>query len=119
MASSVANSCRVWNTQVQDPAGVVGAHGDLQHLRGLLGPGKILEAGQLVWMTDLTPHEALPLRAGTARSFFRLVTGKLSAWYADHSTPNPLGLKPPPDVEIIRGNKWSVAASVSAPKVCF
>jgi len=46
-------------------------------------------AGELVWMTDRTPHESLPLRAGTRRQYFRLVTGPVSGWFERHSTRNP------------------------------
>ena len=104
MASSVADSCRVWNARI-DPA-AVGHLGDITPLRSALGPGTTLRAGELVWMTDLTPHESLPLPAGTARSYFRLVTSGLTVWYADHSTPNPLGVTPPPDVQILVGDKF-------------
>ena len=67
MASTVADSCEVWNAEVRDPAGCVGAFGDCEHLRGLCGPGHRLEAGQLCWLTDRTPHESLPLPEATSR----------------------------------------------------
>jgi len=61
-------------------------------------------------MTDRTPHESLsiPVSAGNniRRQYFRLVLGPVSAWFADHSTPNPLGFVPPPEVRIIRGDKF-------------
>ena len=91
-------------------------------------------------MTDTTPHESLPLPAGTRRSYFRLVTSKVSAWcapcsspppsrprhhnascppsppsprsarrYAAHSTPNPLGITPPPEVPILNVSKFAQA----------
>ena len=68
-----------------------------------------------------TPHESLPLKKGAFRQFFRLVTSqvvinslfiyllgsKVSLWYADHSTPNPLGVLPDPDVtRIVTGDKF-------------
>lgn len=126
MASNVSNSTRVWDTQVAD-ACVVGAHGDCEHLRGCVGccvglelttrattrttihvhsDGARLHAGDLVWLTDRTLHESLPLPAGTARSYFRLVTSKISVWYSSHSTPSPLGVKPPSNVRIIAGSKF-------------
>ena len=86
-------------------AAAVGPLGDLEHLRPVLGPGRLLKSGELCWFTDHTPHESLPLRAGTQRSFFRLVTSGVSAWYADHSTPNPLGVKPA--CPIIHGSKFT------------
>ena len=126
MASSVANSTRVWNASIDlDSAlpssrsegltssssssssssnlspravvgdgSVVGRLGDLEHLRGALGKGVTLDAGQLVWMTDRTPHESMPLKAGTYRQYFRLVTSEISVWYKEHNTPNPLGVLP-------------------------
>ena len=40
------------------------------------------------------------------RQYFRLVTSEVSVWYEEHSTPNPLGIKPPDSVKIIKGNKF-------------
>jgi len=53
-----------------------------------------LQADELIWMTDRTPHESVPLEAGQPRQFFRLVTGGIDTWFAAHSTPNPLGIQP-------------------------
>ena len=106
VASNVANSTRVWNLQVREPENIVGALGDIEHLRTALGPGHTLPANCLVWLTDRTPHESMPLRAGTHRQFFRLVTSNVSVWYAAHSTPNPLGVKPPESVRIIEQDKF-------------
>ena len=66
MASTVAGSCEVWNAEVRDPAGCVGAFGDCEHLREFCGPGYRLKAGQLCWLTDRTPHESLPLPEATS-----------------------------------------------------
>lgn len=87
--------------------GVIGRHGNVEHLRALLGPGYRLGAGELVWLTDATPHESLPLPKGTPRAFFRLVTHALGAWYEEHSTPNPLGVLPGPSVRIVKGSKFT------------
>lgn len=83
--------------------------GDVEHLRGLMPePGTDLEAGRLYWLTDRTPHESLPLQKGAFRQFFRLVTSQVSLWYSDHSTPNPLGVKPDPTItRIVIGDKFS------------
>jgi len=62
--------------------------------------------GEMVWMTDTTPHESVAIPAGTRRRYVRLVCSDVSAWYADHSTPNPCGVVPPKTVMIIRGNKF-------------
>jgi hypothetical protein len=106
MGSNVADSCRIWNCKIDDPGEVVGPLGDLEHLRSELGEGETLDAGEVVWMTDATPHESLPLKIGTSRQYFRLVTSDISVWYADHSTPNPLGVVPPPEVTVLYGSKF-------------
>ena len=106
MASNVANSCRIWNCKVADPAKTVGPLGDLEHMRTALGAGAALDAGEVAWITDCTPHESLPLPIGTKRQYFRLVTSDVTVWYADHSTKNPLGVKPPDTVLIVKGNKF-------------
>ena len=111
MASNVANTTAVWNCRINDEQGeFIGAHGDIEPLRELLGPcARTLEAGELIWMTDRTPHESLPVPPNSRhRQYFRLVTGEVSAWFADHSTPNPRGCVPPPSVRIVRGDKFSL-----------
>ncbi|RHZ15406.1 hypothetical protein DYB31_014064 [Aphanomyces astaci] len=91
--------------------GVVGALGDVEHLRSSLAKNYIrpllLQANELIWMTDRTPHESLPLPVTTFRQYFRLVTSGVSHWYADHSTPNPLGIQP--TAKIVFGNKFHAA----------
>ena len=113
MASNVANSCKVWNCEILKPEGlnspdVVGEHGDIEHLRTLL-PSKCetMDANIVYWMTDRTPHESLPLSEGTLRQYFRLVTSQVSGWFEDHSTKNPLGVVPDPEItKIIKGSKF-------------
>jgi len=74
----------------------------------LSGPGEELQAGQMYWITDRTPHESLPLSERAYRQFFRLVTSKVSFWYKDHSTPNPLGVEPDPTITLtVVGDKFS------------
>ena len=110
IASSVANSTQVWPVAIRDLPGVVGDHGDLEHIRPVLGPGQRLDANKLVWMSDTTPHESLPLPPGTYRQFFRLVMDDVSVWYQDHSTPNPLGTVPGPQTIIMVGDKFKGTA---------
>lgn len=45
-------------------------------------------------ITDRTPHAALPAARTHYRQFFRLVGPDIFAWYAQHSTPSPVGVKP-------------------------
>jgi hypothetical protein len=95
VASSVDDSCAVWPCLIRDPHEVTDAHGGLEHMRHHLPEEpKKLKAGELCWLTDRTPHEALPLPAEGPRQFFRLVVGPVSTWYARHNTPNPLGVQP-------------------------
>lgn len=105
-ASNVPNSCKVWNVVIDDAEKITGSLGSLEHLRDALGEGSILEANKLYWLTDVTPHESLPLEEGSYRQFFRLVVGPITAWYADHSTSNPL-VEIPDKTQIIYGNKFA------------
>ena len=117
MASNVDESCAVWNATLCDPDGdVVGKLGDVRRLKGLLGPpAMILAAGDLVWMTDQIPHESLPLKRSSQRQYFRLVTGKVTAWFARHSTLNPnmsmaemTNCMSRMGVNVIEGNKFEI-----------
>ena len=107
LASNLASSCRVWDCSVAPE--VVRSLGDIEHLRPALpGPGTTLEPNTLYWITDRTPHESLPLSETSVRQFFRLVTSEVSLWYRDHSTPNPLGVEPDPNItRVVVGNKFS------------
>jgi hypothetical protein len=67
---------------------------------------RLVGKGEIVWLTDATPHEALPLDAAVSRQFFRVVTSGLSVWHAAHCTPNPLGIVPGPEVIIATENKF-------------
>lgn len=85
-------------------------------LRGTAGAYKgpiSLRAGELFWMTDHTPHQSMPVPEGTQRQYFRLVTGKVDAWFAAHSTPNPLGILP--DAEILHHDKFTGRVPAPVP----
>jgi hypothetical protein len=90
MASTVDNSCRVWNVHIEK----TGLMGDCEHLRSSLGTGEVVKKNKLVWMTDSCPHESLPLENETYRQWFRFVTSNVDVWYEKHSTPNSLGIVP-------------------------
>ena len=99
MASTVSNSCQIWPCQITNPHEVSDAHGGIEPMRTELGELFKIPKNQLVWFTDTTPHEALPVESETGethvyRQFFRLVMGKISVWYSKHNTPNPLGVLP-------------------------
>jgi len=108
MASNVQSSCNVWNTLITDPGIVVGHHGDLEHVRDILGNPTPMRANQIYWLTDRTPHESLPLKEEQHRQFFRLVTSSLSVWFPEHSTANRLGTVPDPSVTtLVEKNKFA------------
>jgi hypothetical protein len=114
LVSNMSNSTAVWNSRVHDTFGdVIAKHGGLERCRSVLGEPKVLDAGELVWITDRTPHESLPLRdLSRNRQFFRLVVGEISYWFADHNTPNPTGFQVPSSVPIIEGNKFTLAKEI-------
>ena len=91
MASSVSDTSRIYDAIVDNRiSGIADNHGGCEHLRNMIEEtGTNLEHGQLIWMTDRTPHEALPQKVAGHRTFFRLVTSEISHWFAKHSTPNP------------------------------
>lgn len=72
-----------------------------------------------------TPHESLPLTEAAHRQFFRLVTSEVrprhdaqvALWYRDHSTANPLGVRPDPDTTItVSGDKFSEQGVTVVPQ---
>ena len=112
MASNVPESCGVWNSKIEcnESGGrreIIGKHGDIGFLRPYIGKQTIMLPNVMYWITDRTPHESLPLKEETYRQYFRLVTHQVSVWFEDHSTKNPFGLLPDPDItKIIRGSKF-------------
>jgi hypothetical protein len=105
VASNVNGTSKVWDAIVKQ-TGAVDSHGGMEHLRSSLGDGYELAANELVWLTDRTPHEALPQQEDGYRQFFRLVTSEISVWFAEHSTPNPK--VPLPDfVRVMYGSKFA------------
>ena len=106
MASSVSNTSQVWDALVDKRCpGIVDKHGGCEYLRPLIGKGTKLQAGELIWMTDCTPHEALPQETSGYRQFFRVVSPYISHWYADHSTRNPK-VDLPDSVTVVTGSKF-------------
>lgn len=96
MMSSVSDSCQIWPIQIKNPEDITDKHGGIEHMRPYLGEPYKLQKNELVWFTDTTPHESLPIISDQPvyRQFFRLVIGKISVWYSKHNTPNPLGILP-------------------------
>jgi len=62
-------------------------------------PSKVMEPSTLYWITDRTPHASLPSCGHYTRQFFRLVADEIGVWFAQHSTPNPLGVQPNAPIE--------------------
>ncbi|XP_065659618.1 uncharacterized protein LOC124817461 [Hydra vulgaris] len=110
MASNIAGSCKVWNCQIlpgDDGKCVIGELGDIEHLREFLPEAEVMNKNALYWLTDRTPHESLPLSDKIYRQYIRIVTSKVSVWYEDHSTKNPLGVVPDSQItKIVRGSKF-------------
>lgn len=100
MASNVSGTCAVWDSYIEEP----GLLGDCEEKREELGKPILLDANQLYWITDGTPHESLPMPTTGCRQFFRLVSSEVDLWYEQHSTPNPLGVAP--QGKIITENKF-------------
>jgi hypothetical protein len=106
MASTVANTCRVYHALVDKTA--VDTHGGLGYLAQLIPEekGHDMLANTVYWMTDRTPHVVLPQAAREYRQFFRLVTSSLSIWNAVHNTPNPK-VKLPDHVLVVNKSRFS------------
>jgi hypothetical protein len=95
----------VWDALIDSSFGVVDSLGGIENLRPFIGNGKKMPANMLVWLTDRTPHEALPQEQDGFRQFFRLVTSDISVWFAAHSTPN-LKVPVPDHIQIIDESKF-------------
>lgn len=98
--ASTDGACQAWGLMVRSED--VDALGAL--LERPVAPAQTLQANHLYWITDRTPHEALPATRSGERQFFRLVVGDIDAWFSQHNTPNPLGV--PPNAPIVEYNKF-------------
>jgi hypothetical protein len=63
-----------------------------------------MEASTLYWLTDRTPHQSIPATVTAERQFVRVVSDNVDGWWEEHSTPNPLGIKP--NCKILAGSKF-------------
>lgn len=111
MASTVKNSCKIWDCQIltdeEEQGDIIGALGDIEHLRGFLPSSQEMDKDTMYWITDRTPHESLPVQERTHRQWFRLVTSGVSLWFQDHSTANVKGIVPDQNVtKIVKGSKF-------------
>ena len=123
MMSNLDNSCRIYPNLIDDPEMITDDHGGCECLRNHLDEGENLQANTVYWMTDRTPHEALPVQASTPnsqavdRQFLRIVAGRISVWYSKHNTPNPCGLLP--DAPISDDDKFFTKAEHCHPQVQY
>lgn len=107
MASNMDHTCQIWDALISPYEGIVNQQGgNADYLRPFLGVSTKLKRNELVWLTDRTPHEALPQEHDGFRQFFRLVTSDVSIWFEEHSTPNPK-VPLPSYVTVIKGNKFA------------
>ena len=109
IGSSVKNGY-LWNCKVgqsvKDGIDIIDKYGSCEHLEEFLPRDEKveMEANTLYWITDRTPQEWLPLKEKTYCQFFKVVSDNVSLWFADHSTPNPYGVLPDPNItKIVKG----------------
>lgn len=87
--ASTDGRCRVWDCATTN----VDGHGGILHsLDDSIA--KDMEGNVLYWITDRTPHESLPSLTTGVRQWFRLVSSDIGVWFSEHSTHNPMGIKP-------------------------
>jgi hypothetical protein len=105
MGSTVSGTCRLVHCSVG--ATHVGRHGNLEHMRPWIEDSKpkrsVLKANEIWWITDKTPHEALPLMINSERQFFRLIAADIDIWYSAHNTANPMV---EPACRVVDGSKF-------------
>ena len=105
MATNTANSCKIYDVLINKPEEITDKYGGLDYVLSskIKNKGYFMDPDQLYWMTDRTPHESAPVDKDCKRQFFRLVVGKISVWYSQHNTANPLV---EPDAPIINESKF-------------
>lgn len=86
--ASTDGACKVWDCQEFK----VDNHGGLKS--ELNCKSETMKENGLYWLTDRTPHEALPSQKTGTRQFFRLVSEEVDVWWAQHNTMNPTGVIP-------------------------
>lgn len=92
MATNIAKSSKIYDVLIDKPEEITDKHGGLDYImcNKIKDKSYNMEPNRLYWMTDRTPHESLPVEEDCDRQFFRLVVGKISIWYSQHNTANPL-----------------------------
>lgn len=87
IASSVDESCAVWDAEHEDTS----EDGDIGHVADLYpySAATVLKAGELCELGILTPHESLPVKRDVNRQFLRIVGAGVHG-REDYFTVNPL-----------------------------
>lgn len=96
--ASTDGACEVWDELALDR--------DHQGACAVRSEPSKMKASTLYWITDKTPHAALPSEQGSKRQFFRVVSDEVSLWYSQHNTRNPRGILP--NCEIVDYNKFTI-----------
>ena len=118
VASTVDHARELWDALVHPEADdLLETPGDYEALRHTLpDKGTLQRAGELIWMTHRTPyqeHHDRQCRSNGKRAYrqtFRMVTSRISHWYAEHSTANPL-VPLPSNVTIVHGSAATSGSS--------
>ena len=108
MATNTPKSCKIYDVLINEPEKITDKHGGLDYIMRTkldkLDKSYYMEPNKLYWLTDTTPHESMPVEEDCYRQFFRLIVGKISVWYSQHNTANPLC---EPDAPIVDESKFS------------
>lgn len=96
--ASTDGACRAWDCEVMTTS----AHGEVDEPAL---PPVYMEPSVLYWLSDRTPHEALPSPRAGIRQWVRLVGDLLGGWWVEHSTANPLGIAP--NAPLLHGSKFA------------
>lgn len=93
IASNVDESCAVWDVEHEDTS----EDGDIGHVADEYpyAAAEVLKAGEVREIGILTPHESLPLKRDTRRSFLRIVGAGVRG-RESYFTVNPLVATAPP-----------------------
>lgn len=93
MSVNTPESINIWTCQIDDfDDDMIRQNSNVERYRELLGrPSRCLAVGEVVWMTDATPYEQIPLKPGNRRQFFQLFIRDASVWRPERWTKNPLG----------------------------
>ncbi len=116
IASNKSNTTALWNYRLHNTHGdMIGKHGSIERCRCILGkPDKLLQAGELIWMTDCTPYELLSLKENNNDycQYFRLVVGEIPCWSAYNNTANPMGYDVPDNIPILYWNHYTLPKEI-------